>query len=185
MSTTKESTMKKYKHNYMFTPMFNLCNIFLSCVPMIAIMILSLDIESAKYLPLFVLFMIGFFIVLGNVVHFIICIFSKHTVFIEDNTLTHKSKKILTQSINLDEVSFVIFDQGIMGKVSSTPCSLTLYNNDYTKRVYIKNPSFFLIVEINKRCKNAKFKFNNYKHWIITAAIGIAIGLSILFLGTR
>ena len=168
--------MKKYKHNYMFTPMFNLCNIFLSCVPMIAIMILSLNIESAKYLPLFVIFMIGFFIILGNVVHFIICIFSKHTVFIEDNTLTHKSKKILTQSINLDEVSFVIFDQGIMGKVSSTPCSLTLYNSDYTKKVHIKNPSFFLIVEINKRCKKAKFKFNNYKYWIISLCISIVGG---------
>ena len=163
--------------------MFNLCNIFLSCVPMIVIMILSLNIESAKYIPLYVLFMIGFCIILGNMVHFIICIFSKHTVFIEGTTLTHKSKRILTQSIDLDEVSFVIFDQGTIGKVSSTACSLTLYNNDYTKRVHIKNPSFFLIVEINKRCKNAKFKFNNYKHWIIMASICTVIGLLIAILG--
>ena len=168
--------MKKYKHNYMFTPMFNICNMFLTFIPALFIMLLHWSIEDVKFIPLFALGIVGFFFVLGNLIHFIICIFSKHTVFIDRDTITHKSKKILTQSINIDEVSFVIFDQGIMGKVSSTPCSLTLYNNDYTKRVHIKNPSFFLIVEINKRCKKAKFKFNNYKYWIIALCISIVGG---------
>ncbi len=166
--------MKKYKSNYLFTPMFQLCNLFLSFFPGILLMWLLLNPDEAEgvlyIFPMYVAIIL-FYVVFGNVFHFLISIFTKYKVFIDEDTITLKGKKIMTQSIKLEDVKFVTFEHGSMGKTASRPCSLGLYNSDYSQGVEISNPSFFMIVEINKRCKNAKFQFENRKYYIIWSIV--------------
>ena len=163
--------MKRYKSNYLFTPMFQLCNLFLSTFPGAFLMWLFLNPNEAKEVlyifPMYIIIIL-FFTLLGNIIHFLISIFTKHKVFIEGDTITLKGKNIETQSMKLSDVKFVTFDQGTITKYGGgTPCSIGLYSSDYSQAVEISNPSFFMIIEINKRCRTAKFEFENRKYYIV------------------
>lgn len=178
--------MKRYKSNYLFTPMFQLCNLFLSFFPGIFLMWLLLNPDEAEgvlYIFPMYLAIILFYVVFGNAIHFLISIFTKHKVFIDEDTITLRGKKIMTQSMKLEDVKFVIFEHGSIGKTARRPCSLSLYSGDYSQGVEISNPSFFMIVEINKRCKNAKFKFENYKWYIVWSIIFAAFALLLCIFG--
>ena len=172
--------MKKYKSNYMFTLMFYLCNMLLAFLP--GLIIIGLFLEPGEpvgigYVVLICAIFIIFLILIGNVLHFIISIFTKHNIFIEDDKLTIKGKKILTQSVMLDDVKYVVFDHGEISRSSNTPCSINLYVNNHKQGISIKNPSFLLICYLNRRCKNAKFKFNNYKWYIIWSIVVIILSI--------
>ena len=163
--------MKKYKSNYLFTVMFQLCSLFISFFPGIFLMWLLINPsegEGVLYIfPLYIV-LILFFTVLGNAIHFLISLFTKYTVYIDEKTITVQGKRILTQSMTLEDVTYIVFDQGIITKYGGgSPCSITLYDASYNKSLTINNPSFLLICELQKRLKHATFKFNNYKWYII------------------
>lgn len=173
--------MKKYKSNYLFTIMFQWYNKYLSFLPGIFIMIAFLTPEEpGAGMAIFPIhfFITLFFLVLGNVIHFLISLFTKHKVYIDEDSITLQGKKIVTQSMNFKDVKNVVFDHGSIGRFSLTPCSITLFDSDYNKSVIIENPSFFMICELQKRCKNAKFKFNNYKSYIIWCCIPTAASIA-------
>jgi hypothetical protein len=160
--------------------MFYLCNILLAFLP--GLIIIGLFLDSGEpvgigYAVLICAIFIIFLILIGNVLHFIISIFTKHNIFIEDDKLTIQGKKILTQSVMLDDVKYVVFDHGEISKSSNTPCSINLYVNNRKQEISIKNPSFLLICYLNRRCKNAKFKFNNYKWYIIWSIVVIILSI--------
>ena len=167
--------MKKYKSNYMFTIMFQICSFLLSLFPGIFIMWLVTNPDDAMgvlYIFPSYIVLILFFTVLGNVIHFIISLFTKHTVYIDEKTITLKGKKILTESMKTEDVGLIVFDHGritIYGR--NIPCSITLINHDDTESLNINNPSFFMILKIKKQCKKAKFKFNNWKWYVIWCMI--------------
>ena len=123
------------------------------------------------------------FFITGNIIHFLISLFSKHTVFIdEEDKLTVKGKKINTQSIQLKDVKHVVFDQGEVSRHRCIkPCSITMHT--HSNSLTINNPSFFMMCQLRKRLKNATFKFNNYKSYIILFSIFTTISLiiSIIF----
>ena len=170
--------MKKYKSNYVFTIMFQLYNMYLSFLPGILIIMIWLNPNepaAGMYIFPVYLFITLFFLVLGNVLHFLISLFTKHKVYIDEDSVTIQGKRIVTQSMKFKDVKNVIFDHGSIGKVSSTPCSITLFDSYYySNSLIIENPSFFMICELQKKCKNAKFKFNNYKWYIIWCCISTA-----------
>ena len=159
--------MKKYKSNYMFTLMFQLCNALLSFFPGTIIMWIWLNPDEAEYaiyiFPLYIL-LILFFAILGNIIHFLICLFTKHKVYLDKETITVTEKG----SMKLDDIRFIIFDQGYLTRYGGgKPCSVQLFNADDSENLEIRNPSFFMILSLFKQCKNAKFKFKNYKFYII------------------
>lgn len=170
--------MKKYKPNYMVTIMFQLCNMFIAMFPGIAIMWIILnpkDIKGVLYIFPTYLVIVLFFIIFGNIIHLIISLFKKHRVFIDNEFLTVKGKKELTQKIKLCDVKNITLDHGVISKVGGgTAFSINLFNDDYSKSVNISNPSFFMVIEIIKKCKNAKVKFNNWK-WYIISSISFAL----------
>ena len=49
--------------------------------------------------------------------------------------------------------------------------SIDEVRSNYSKSVNISNPSFFMVIEIIKKCKNAKVKFNNWKWYIISSIL--------------
>ena len=180
--------MKKYKLNYMFTVMFQLCNMFLSFFP--GLLIISLFINPEDPLELHKLLFIGIlftllYIIFGNIIHFIISIFTKYKVFIDDQTITIKGKNIVTENIKLDDIKFITFDHGIISKGRNIPCSITLFNHNKSKYITINSPSFLMICEIQKRCKNAKYKFNNYKWYIILCSCFTVFSIFICILANR
>ncbi len=175
--------MKKYKSNYLFTVMFQLCSLFISFFPGIFLMWLLInpnDSEGVLYIfPLYIV-LILFFIVLGNAIHFLISLFTKYTVYIDEKTITVQGKRILTQSMTLEDVKYIVFDHGLMTKYGGgSPCSITLFDASYSKSLTINNPSFLLICELQKRLKYATFKFNNYKWYIISGCGFIAFAILI------
>ena len=167
--------MKKYKSNYMFTIMFQICSFLLSLFPGIFIMWLVANPDDAMgvlYIFPSYIVLILFFTVLGNVIHFIISLFTEHKVYIDEKTITLKGKKILTESMKTEDVGLIVFDHGMIRKYGGNiPCSITLINHDDTESLNINNPSFFMILKIKKQCKKAKFKFNNWKWYIIWCMI--------------
>ena len=178
--------MKKYKPNYMFTIMFQLCNLFLSFFPGFVIMWICLNPEeaaSALYvIPLYIVLILCF-VVLGNVFHFIICLFTKHRVYIDETSVTVKGKRIMEQTMKLEDVSLVTFDQGMITRYGGgTPCSLNLFNADRSESIRISNPSFFMILNVQKRCKRAGFKFENYKWYIFSSIVFTAFAVALCIL---
>ena len=175
--------MKKYKSNYMFTIMFQICSFLLSLFPGIFIMWLVTNPDDAMgvlYIFPSYIVLILFFTVLGNVIHFIISLFTKHTVYIDEKTITVQGKRILTQSMTLEDVKYIVFDHGRITKYGGgSPCSITLFDASYSKSLTINNPSFLLICELQKRLKHATFKFNNYKWYIIFGCGFIAFAILI------
>lgn len=66
--------MKKYKPNFMVTIMFQICNMFIAMFPGIAVMWMMLnpnDIKGVLYIFPTYLVLILFFIIFGNIIHFI------------------------------------------------------------------------------------------------------------------
>ena len=141
--------------------------------------------EGVLYIfPLYIV-LILFFTVLGNAIHFLISLFTKYTVYIDEKTITLKGKKILTESMKTEDVGLIVFDHGCLPSkyCRGIPASLTLINHDDTESLNINNPSFFMILEIKKQCKKAKFKFNNWKWYIIWCMIFTAFNtVLILFI---
>ena len=175
--------MKKYKSNYLFTVMFQLCSFFTSFLPGIFLILLinpTNEGEGVLYIfPLYIV-LILFFTVLGNAIHFLISLFTKYTVYIDEKTITVQGKRILTQSMTLEDVKYIIFDHGHITKYGGgSPCSITLFDASYSKSLTINNPSFLLICELQKRLKHATFKFSNYKWYIIFGCGFIAFAILI------
>ena len=131
-----------------------------------------------KLFPLYIV-LILFFTVSGNAIHFLISLFTKYTVYINEKTITVQGKRILTQSMTLEDVKYIVFDHGSIRKHSGSPCSITLFDASYSKSLTINNPSFLLICELQKRLKRATFKFNNYKWYIIFGCSFIAFAVLI------
>ena len=176
--------MKKYKDNYMFSGLFVMSNLLISITPSLLVLSFIFNDNSMKWYAIFFLItmFIMFFVIFGNIINLFISLFTKHTVFIEDDMLIVKKRKKLTQRIKLTDVKHVIFDHGSMGKVSLDPCSLTLHNHNFKETVIIERPSFLLCCYINKVCKGAKFKFNNYKFYIFLSLFFMVMMLFICFL---
>ncbi len=170
--------MKKYKSNYLFTLIFQISNIFLSFFPGLCIMWIFLHPnasgESWQIFPLYLIFIL-LFVVLGNAIHLLICLFTKHNVYIDEETITVTGRKRLTQKMNLKDVKHVVFDHGMIARVNVKPCSIALFDASYSNYVNIENPSFLMICELQKKLKNVKFKFNNYRWYISWCCIVTAI----------
>ena len=163
--------MKQYKSNYVFTYIFQQYNFLLTLLPGLFIILISTDVESTfNIFHIYILFLLVA-IVLGNIIHFLICLFTEHKVYIDEELITVKVGENLTQSIKFEDVSLVLFDHGMLLRSGIVPCSITLFTEDCDKNLNVNHPSFFLILEINKRCKKAKFKFNNYKWYIIWCCV--------------
>ena len=89
-------------------------------------------------------------------------------MYIDEKNITLQGKRILTQSMSLEDVTYIVFDEGTITKYGGgSPCSITLFDASYSKSLIINNPSFLLICNLQKRLKHATFKFNNYKFYII------------------
>jgi hypothetical protein len=100
-------------------------------------------------------------------------------VYIDEKNITLQGKRILTQSMSLEDVNYIVFDQGTITKCGGSPCSITLFDASYSKNLTINNPSFLLICELQKRLKHATFKFSNYKWYIIFGCGFIAFAILI------
>ena len=173
--------MKTYKSNYVFTFTFQMYNFLLTFFPGLFILWVSANgIEGIVYLFRMYIFLLLFAIVSGNTIHFLICLFTEHHVYIDEETITLEGKKIWTESMKMKDVGLIVFDHGSLPSkyCRGIPSSLTLINHDDTESLNINNPSFFMILEIKKQCKNAKFKFNNWKWyivWCVIATVALAI----------
>ena len=179
--------MKKYKFNYLFTVMFQLCSLLISFFPGLFLMWLLLNPSEGKgvlyIFPLYIV-LILLYTVLGNAIHLLISIFTDYHVYIDEKNITIQGKRILTQSMSLEDVNCVVFDQGVISKYGSgSPCSITLFDAGNNKSLAIKNPSFLLICELQKQLKHATFKFNNYK-WYIIFGCGFAAFSTLICLFT-
>ena len=172
--------MKSYKPNYLSTITVFISCTFLACIPFIFVMILFIEKdlkEALLIIPLFII-MILIFVILFNIIHFIISIFTKKRVFIDDTEIKVSGKKILTQSILIDEVRYITIDLGIVTKYNGgTPASINLFNEDYTKYVNIDNPSFLMMINVLRRCKEAKISFKNNEMFGILSLIATLIVL--------
>lgn len=165
--------MKKYKSNYIFT----FYNFLFTLLPGWFILWLStMGSEGVVNIFLMYIVLLLFVLIFGNTVHFLICLFTEHKVYIDEETITLKGKKILTESMKTKDVGLIVFDPGMIKRFGGNiPCSLTLINHDDTESLNINHPSFFMILEIKKQCKKAKFKFDNLKWHIIWCGVFIAL----------
>lgn len=166
--------MKRYKLNYIFTFAFQIYNVLLSLFPGVLICWISTNgAEGIVHIFQMYLALLLLAIVFGNTIHFLICLFTEHKVYIDEKTITLKGKKILTESMKTEDVGLIVFDPGMLKRQGGIiPCSITLINQDDTESLNINNPSFFMVLTIKKQCKKAKFKFDNWELYIIWCIVG-------------
>lgn len=177
--------MKKYKSNYMFSYIFQYYNCLLGMFPGLLIFLISeneisdlhifhmiskYEVSDLEILHMYISSLL-LTIVVGNTIHFLICLFTKHKVYIDEEFITVKEGEILTESIKIEDITLVLFDPGMILKNGIVPCSLTLFTDDFDKNLNVNHPSFFMILEIKKRCKQADFKFNDYQWYIVWCSI--------------
>ena len=172
--------VKRYKANYLFTIMFQLTNILITTIPCTFIIFIFGNpnniLDSLEIFPTYGV-MVFVIIIFSNILHFIISIFTKHNVDIDNEKITHYGKKIITKSVRLEEVFTIRFYQGEVSKTgNNTPCSIDLFDELGNNILAIDNPSFLMIICLIKRCKNAKFKFMNYRMYIILTLVSIVLG---------
>lgn len=165
--------MKKYKLNYIFTFTFRIFIYLLTLFPGLFIRWIFGDgAEHPVNIFRMYIFLLLFAIIAGNVIHFLICLFTEHKVYIDEETITLEGKNILTESMKTEDVGLIVFDLGMFQRYGrNIPGSLTLINHDDTESLNINHPSFFMIPEIKKRCKNAQFKFHDWEWYIIWCVI--------------
>ena len=110
--------MKKYKDNYMFTFCFIMCNFLILTIPGLLIVVVFLNDGSIRLYEMFLLIalFIMLFVVFGNVINLLISLFTKHTVFIEDDMLIVRKIKKSTQKIKITDIKHIIFDHGAIGR---------------------------------------------------------------------
>ena len=165
--------MKKYKCNYIFTFVFRIYIYLLTLFPGLFILRIFADgAECTVHILRMYIFLLLFAIAVGIVIHFLISLFTEHKVYIGEETITLEGKKILPESMKKEDVGLIVFDLGMFQRYGrNIPGSLTLINRDDTESLNINHPSFFMISEIKKQCKNAKFKFHNWEWYIIWCII--------------
>lgn len=174
--------MKRYKSDYFLAGALPVCNALLSLAPGIVIMAMFLDSAKAEKISgVFLGFCIAYLVVLIGlgIFSFIAGSFAEYKVCIDENTITVKDEESLAQSMRLEDVSHVMFDQGKYSKYYSIrrPCLLTLSNADASQSLSIRNPSVSMICELCKRLKNVKFEYYHFKFYIIRFCIVIAVSI--------
>ena len=151
--------MRKYKHNYIFSVAFKTCTYTLNISPMFLIAAIGKSWEEFLEGIFFCVCIVLFFTIFGTLLHCVISIFTKHAVFIDDKTITLKDKSGAEQSINIDDVRYIVFDDG--GRWGTS--LISIINSDGSQKLHINDPSFLMIVEVLKRCKKAKFSDEDFK----------------------
>ena len=168
--------MKKYKNNFVFSPIFQLCNFLLAASAGFIVPILWLRPKEWYWLFVAWAVIILLFVVVGNVIHYLLSVSSPYTSFVDDNALTVKyNENDKGKVINFSDVKFVTFDCGAIPLRGSPgrACSIILSKEKGKSSLTINNPSFLLITQIIKRCKLARFRFNNYKWYLFWCGFSV------------
>lgn len=149
--------MKKFRHNYTSTYLLQVLCLVLFIPPMV-IAICGLTQSHENY-PLGELLSVGLlatgvgllaFILLCNLIHLIIGIFTKPLILIDEAGISYQGQKI-----RFDEVEHIRFELGHLRKYSGgDPCTLSLFKNCETV-MSIEHPSFIATHMILKRCPHA------------------------------
>lgn len=176
--------MRRFKPNFMFTPIFQIFNTLMISIPGVFLLwIITNPQEPLGALYVFPTYAIigALLIAVGNLIHFITMIFTKPRVIIDGESIRYSGKRILARTVALCDIKTILFDQGSASRYSPTPCSLNLLDSLGDNIMAIDNPSFFMILHLRRKCPSASFRFNNYKWYVIFCIIftvaAIVLGL--------
>ena len=157
--------MKEYKKTYctslfwwwidffvMLAPMFLVCDICLwyfeegypGMAMLVAVLIFAIFMALSAVFVLFI--------------NFIINLFKKPSVFVDESTITY-----MGQTLRLDSITYLtLYLPEIKSKTSGTTQELSIYIDEKGHMV-IKRPSVALIAHLRKRCANATFEIDELK----------------------
>lgn len=171
--------MKKHRTNSFSTLVYHLLEIGLPFCIVIPIMIYIFggdkyttgDIFSTIPLTFFgMLFMAAFF----SALNLLTIPFKKPSVILEEGYLLHKETRV-----DYDEVDDIVINSGLIAKYTRfEPCTLELYSKSKLL-AEIKSPSFFMMLRVILRCKNARLRYWRYKRAIIICVCEIVFSVII------
>ena len=173
--------MKEYKKTYctslfwcwidffvMLAPMFLVCDICLwyfeedysGMAMLVAVLIFAIFMALSAVFALFI--------------NFIINLFKKPSVFVDESTITH-----MGQTFRLDSITYLtLYLPEIKSKTSGTTQELSIYI-DEKEHMVIKRPSVALIAHLKKSCTNAEFEIDELKSRLKTDLLIGLCGLAI------
>ncbi|MBE6609867.1 MAG: hypothetical protein E7634_04290 [Ruminococcaceae bacterium] len=176
--------MKKYKPNMMLGIACLMSEFMLPAILVIPIMIYMIDgfvnysvddlILGIKCL----VFALPGFILFFSILNTITLPFTKHNAFIEDGIISTKHS-----TVKCREVTQIAYDSGEYSKYgSSSPACLDLYIESELV-LSVNHPSLTLIITLLFRCRGAKFRYTQYKRFLILIAVFVALSIILPVLG--
>lgn len=151
--------MRKFKHNYLSTYLFQMMAFCLFIPPMVFTICglvntrEDISLIIALMMSIFLtIFMLVLFFLLCNLINLIIWIFAKSLILIDEDGVSYKGEKI-----RFEEVEHIRFELGHIRKYSGgDPCALLLWKDlNGEAAMEIKRPSFIATCMILKRCPHA------------------------------
>lgn len=171
---------KSFKSNHVLTTCLGITNLFLS---VFLALVVPLSIYMGGIFPT-VLYFLGldlFFIVIvlffGNIAHFITCIFKKPVVFLDDEKIIYCNNTTPETAVYYDRICKILIDEGVVCRRLAyyEPASITLLDSNDNSLMFIENPSFFMVLNLKKRCTHARFKKTVNKYRLITFLVALII----------
>lgn len=162
---------KSFKSNHVLTTCLGITNLFL-CLSLTLVAPLSIFMggffPTILYLLGFDLFFIVIVLFFGNIAHFITCIFKKPVVFLDDEKIIYCNTTPETV-VYYDRICKILIDEGVVCRrlAYCEPASITLLDSSDNSLLFIENPSFFMVLNLKKRCTHARFKKTLNKYSLI------------------
>ena len=111
------------------------------------------------------------FFVFFSIINYPISLLIKSKLYLYENEFVFKN-----QHYDYNDIVEVELDLGTVNRTSNHPTQLILYRKK-EEGIVIKNPSLSMIYNVYKKCKNAKFRIENWKIIILLFFLGTFMGI--------
>ena len=172
--------MKTYKQNITIPFLTFITYIFIFLVPFLMIlwMIINVDkpVDAILSIPYSLLLIFAIYLI-EEIVNLFGKISKKHIVSLSNDKIFYDNKEI-----KYEFVDKIVFEKGLLNKFNKGMSSALILFNGEKVLMDIKNPSFPVIFNIYKRCKNNKKPLINKKFLLICGIIYLLTLISWLIL---
>lgn len=158
----------RFKKNITVTVACVITECLISLIPVI--LMIYIFFMADKISEIFsTLFIIPYFILIINVILFIISliarIFIKTEYCVNDECLLIKTESNEKQ-LKYGEISSITYDMGDLTKFNTQPSQLVLFDKESKQLLSVSNPSIIMTHMIKKNCKNIKISYYHNKRFL-------------------
>ncbi len=175
----------KFKRNLTVSFACVLSEFFISLIPALFIIGLSLKLATFIELCKITICLTPIVLFLSNILIYLISLifqcFQKMTITLKDECMVIANRGTLS-TIYYKDITNIHFDLGEFSRTHSTPVTLELYFKESGDSLFITNPSLLMTHLIKKKCPTAKINYEGLKRGLYFLAISTITAIVIVIL---